>query len=254
MNVLIKEAKRMGTSASVYVPKEWLGKKVIVQLLSPKEMILDTLLPHMQHIIMVGLYGSCVRGEETINSDVDVFVVTDKKMRVKYPKPLDVLMVTEEELYDILQDDPIQLMPVILESQALMNEPYLQGLKSVKVNPRKYLKVVKSTEDVLKEHERLIPKREKLGYVVYSLMMRLKALRLIELMLSGKKHSTKEYERYIQGLGIGKEPYKGLQSVYKSVRDDIKLPVGVLSLDDIKLLHEVVGRENKRIKRVIQNG
>jgi len=253
MDIIIKKAKPMGNSASVYVPKEWKNKKVVVRLLSSKELILDVLQPWMANIIGVYLYGSYARGDEQEDSDIDVLVVTNHKIKVDYSKPLDMVVITQDELELILKDDPIQLMPIVMESQPVVNEAYLEKLKTIKVNPRQYLKLVRENEKKLRTYKLMITDKVHLDAIVYSLMLRLRAIYLVNLLLSNKKYSTADFQKYITELGIERESYENLYKIYRCVRDNRELPEKVITLEEILQLYDLLGKENQKLERRLKN-
>lgn len=258
MDVLIKEAKRMGNGAGIYVPKEWANKAVVVSLLSPREQILEAINPYLEHVISVGLYGSLTRGEGSTDSDIDVLVISDKEIPPKNRQHLDLLdmiVVSKKEVDTILSQDPMQLAPVILESQPLINESYLNALKTKveTIKPRKYLPVITETEGRLRTYTQMIEDRKKLPPIIYSLIMRLRALYLIDLMIKGKKYTNIDFQKHATKMGIKNESYESLHMIYRCVRDVKQLPAKIVTLEEIIKLHEVVGRETKRVREVIEN-
>lgn len=252
MDFLIKQAKPMGNSASVYVPKEWENKKVVLRLLSPKEMALSALGPWMANVIGVYLYGSYARGEESERSDIDVLVVANQKIGVDCEKPLNLLVLTQDKVESILSNDPVQLAPIIAESRALVNESYLGKLRSVEINPRKYLGFVRGTKNRLSEYLPMIKGKRQLDAVVYSMVLRLRAVHLVNLMLSGGKYTHSSFSNYLTNLGLG-ESRRNLLEIHRRVRDNLPLPERVVTLDDILRLHDALLRENQKLEdRIIK--
>lgn len=248
MRVLIKEARLSGNSASVYVPKGWAEKKVLIRLLSPKEMILDVIEPHMSNIIGAYLYGSYARGEETPSSDIDALVITNHSIDLAYDKPLDMIILTPREIKTILDEDPIQLWPIIQECEPIINESYLEKLKSTEVNPRKYLPLVRETKEKLQKYKRMIERGEKVGPVIYSMMLRLRAIYLARLMMSGGRYSNDNFRRYVVSQGIEGDSYDNLSVVYHCVRDNEDAPREILTIDEILELWLLTKRENKKLE------
>ena len=80
---LVKDVADRGHSGGVYLPKSCVGQKVLIQPISVKEYILNALSPYMEDISGVYLYGSYARGEENEESDIDVLVISEKKLQDK---------------------------------------------------------------------------------------------------------------------------------------------------------------------------
>lgn len=247
MDVLVKECRRMGNSASVYVPREWINQKVVVSLLSPKDLVLETVKPHLKHVVGIYLYGSYVRGEETEESDIDALVVTSRKVQIDRKKPLDLVVATQRELEQLLDEDPVKIMPIIRECQPVINEVYIEKLKATKINARKYLGFVKETLKKVCDYEGVIKKEEHLSAIVYSLMMRLRVAYMTKLMLLSKEYSNKDFKKYVLSKGLEIEAYDGLYRVYRAVRDKRALPKKAVNLEDILDLNKIVGLEVQKL-------
>ena len=82
MEKLIKPIVKVGNSAGVILPKEWLNGQASVKLVSRpisiKKDVLEILSPYLDEVIGAYLVGRYARDEETEKSDVDVLVVTNK--------------------------------------------------------------------------------------------------------------------------------------------------------------------------------
>ena len=80
---LIKKAVEIGNGAAVYVPKEYLGKEIVITLQESvqeiKKRVLTSLIEFMPNILGVYLYGSYARNEQTLDSDIDILVITKEK-------------------------------------------------------------------------------------------------------------------------------------------------------------------------------
>jgi predicted nucleotidyltransferase len=247
METLVKECKRMGNSASVYVPREWINQKVVVSLLSPKDMVLEIVKPQLKHVIGVYLYGSYVRGEETEESDIDAMIVTSRKVQIEHHKPLDLVITTQEELEKLLNEDPVKIMPIIRECQPLINETYIEKLKATKLIPSKYLGFVRETLKKVSDYESMITKEEHLSAIIYSLMMRLRVAYMTKLMLTNKEYNNRDFKKYLLNKGLEAEAYNGLYSVYRAVRDKKPLPNKAVCLEDISDLNKIVGLEVQKL-------
>ena len=55
---VIKEVMDRGHSGGIYLPKAWIGQRVVVQPLSVKDYVIGALSPYLEDVSGVFLYGS----------------------------------------------------------------------------------------------------------------------------------------------------------------------------------------------------
>jgi hypothetical protein len=130
----------------------------------------------------------------------------------------------------------------------------LRDLKGRKIDPMKYMKLVRDNNRILKENEGLIEKKARIGAVIYSLMIRVKAVYLVKKLLSSSKYTTKEFKQCLLGQGLDEEGYRGLMEVYRAIRDDAPLPSEVVEIEDIRVLQNILEQENNRLREILEDG
>ena len=77
---ITKVVQEIGNGGHIYLPKEIVGKKVLISLVEKgigdiKEEVLGILKPHLNHISGVYLYGSYVNGYYKKDSDIDLLII-----------------------------------------------------------------------------------------------------------------------------------------------------------------------------------
>ncbi|MBM3308742.1 MAG: nucleotidyltransferase domain-containing protein [Candidatus Altiarchaeales archaeon] len=251
METLIKECKPRGNSASVYVPKDWENQLVKVSLLSPRELILEVLKPHLQHIKGVYVYGSYVRGEAKGGSDIDALVVVSKKMGIISKKPLELIVATEEELRATLNKYPIPLKSILNEAQVLINDELLERLQAVEIDKQRYIDLLNETIERAEKYAPVIEREQNIRAIVYSLMLRLRAVYHLELMKEGGKYTHRDFREYVLKCGLDEDAYEELCWVYRMVRDKKAFSEAKITLGDIKKLNAIVRVEAGRVKEVL---
>src|SRR4030042_374431 len=97
---LIKNTIRVGNSAGVLLPKEFLNTqvKIVLQPLNIEKDVLNILLKGkiLPNVLGVYLVGSYARSEQTIESDIDVLIITDSlNDRIKNGK-YDLMLVSKD--------------------------------------------------------------------------------------------------------------------------------------------------------------
>ena len=118
MNKLIrKQAVRIGNSAGVLLPKEWMHYIVEVKLIQPVNVegeVLEILRKekYLNDVRAVALVGSYARGEQTARSDVDVLIITKDIDKIINRGKYNLLFVSLAELNNI-ERNPLPVLPML---------------------------------------------------------------------------------------------------------------------------------------------
>ena len=112
---LIKNTIRVGNSAGVLLPKEFLNTqvKIVLQPLNIEKDILEILLEEkiLKDILGVYLIVSYARKEQTIESDIDVLAITKNiNKRIEKGK-YDLLLVSKEIVDEKMKKNIFPLLP-----------------------------------------------------------------------------------------------------------------------------------------------
>jgi predicted nucleotidyltransferase len=242
MQQLTKTVQEIGNGAHIYLPKELVGKKVVVTLaLKSKEEIeqevLGVLKPYLKHVQGIYLYGSYARNEQTADSDIDILVITDG-LQIKHPG-YDIISVTLSQLEKTLETAAVLILPILKEAQPILNEELIEPYKKKKLTKKNTKWYIETTESALKINEGWIKEKDpkSVGAIVYSLVMRLKGLCLIESLIHNKQYSSKL-------LRISHMIYQ----VYAEHRDEKKVTAKV-TYDEIKTLYDRVEKYFLKTKK-----
>src|SRR3989344_7101847 len=114
MTELIKQIVKVGNSAGVLLPREWLNGKARVELISRpldiKKEILEILDEYLRDIRGIYLVGSYARGEQEKDSDVDILAVTNNtNKRIKKGK-YEITLISEDNLDKTLKNN---ILPIL---------------------------------------------------------------------------------------------------------------------------------------------
>lgn len=237
---LVKEVIGRGNSGGVYLPKSWVGQKVIIRPLSVNEYVLNTLSPHMKYIVGVYLYGSYAREEQVPDSDIDILVVADKKLHVKMENGIDLEIVDITKIKDAIREDPVGYYSMIMEAIPIVNEVLLNELKGVRLNTKNIKRYYKETEEALSIVKGLLELEGDSSGSIYSLILRLRGLYLIKCNLRNRKYTNQKLEDFVVKKGIDRKKYRKMYAVYRAKRDDGRLPPYKIPTRDIKTLYRIV--------------
>jgi len=227
---LTKRVVSSGNGGAVWVPKSWLGEEIIV--IRPekniKQQIIELLLPNLQDVIAIFLYGSYARDEQTQDSDIDVLVIAKNKFNIKKQDKLDIKVIGLEKLKQTIKKNPIMYLSIIKEAKAILNSPLLNELKKLEIKKNNFKWFIETTLDSIKSDENLIELDNIEGeYIssysaIYSIILRLRGIFLIKCLLDKKDYSNKLFKQWLLKHEISKIEYEIVYNIYKSVRDDKK--------------------------------
>src|SRR3989344_2268778 len=137
---LIKPIVRVGNSAGVILPREWLNGKVRVELverpLNIKKDILEILDDYLEEIVGIYIVGSYARGEQTKESDVDVLVITNRINKRLEKKHYEIIMTTKDVVEDEMKRNVLPLLPMIKEAKVLMNSDLIEKWKKTELTKK----------------------------------------------------------------------------------------------------------------------
>ena len=241
---VIKQAFKLGNSAGVLLPIEWKGMKVVVKLIDKsisKEIfeILDEQ-DLLKNVIGIFLAGSYARGEEKENSDIDILVITDKiDKQIKIGK-YEVVFISKDKLEKSILKS-LYLASLINEAKAILNWQLLKHYKD-RLNGVSIKKNLEDIKSVMKINEKAIEIDDELQEKVsdgtlYSIVLRLRELYLIECLKNNKNYSNKEFLNLIKRIA-SEEEYKA----YLRIKNDLKSKKVILVSNARALINEAKKR------------
>jgi len=257
---LLRDVTEIGNGAHIFVPRDWLYQKVLVvkiPKLTIEEQIIQSLIPYLDNIVGVFLYGSYARGEQEKDSDVDVLVVAKKKFKIKDKGRLSFEVIEYDKLEDSIKFNPLMFYQIIQEAKPIINLLLLENFKKIKFNVKApILKwFVESTKDHIKSDKEFIELDKLDGdyltsyAVVYSLILRLRGILLIKRMLSNKLYTRALFKRWLM-KHIPNIEYEKIYNIYRAERDDkkVKYKVKLSQIEDLlDLLKKEINKLEKRL-------
>lgn len=207
METIKKQTIKVGNSAGVLLPKEWMNSVVEVRLVktpySQEKIYKDLYLylkDYFKNILGVYLIGSYARNDYDEKSDVDILVITDSIDKIININDYEIFLVSVDNLRKRLSKS-LYLISAIKEAITLMNPRLLNELKGIdaKININEHEKEIKS---MLKINKDMIDsakeqKEKVLDGTAYSLVLRFRELYLIKCIIHNKKPDKKEFLRLI---------------------------------------------------------
>ncbi len=226
MKVEIKKAVKAGNSSAVILPRAWLNQEVRVELVkkTPETILFDVIdiakkYINLEEIIGIYLVGSYARGEETGRSDIDVLVISENIDKEMIKEGLyNILIVSKGLLQYKLEKDLFPVGSMIKEAKPLINPNYLDSIevKVTKKNVKWYIDTTKEKLELIKE---ILEKEEKINNrVIYTLVLRIRTLYIIQKLIKNRKYSKKEFVRLIKRISGTNNAYEAYLLIKENLR------------------------------------
>ena len=246
MDIKVKRTVKSGNSCAVILPRSWINREVRIELIkkSDETILFETLNILKEHISLdkvIGVYltGSYARGDEDVDSDIDVLVLTDGiDKEVIREGAYSILLMSDNLLRDKLKKDLLPIGQMIVESKPLINADYLKNI-NVKVTRENVEWYIKTTKDKLILIKKIIEKNKEVdGRVAYTLVLRIRTLMIIEELIKNKRYSKKDFLDILSGISPGLGAYQS----YIGVKNNLN-KAGNISLDEAKRLYNYLEKK-----------
>lgn len=212
---IIKQTIRLGNSAGVVLPKNWTDKKVRIQLIekSITEEVIDILINKnlLEEVIGIYLVGSYARQEETLESDIDLLIITENLNKQIKKGNYELVFISKDKFKKNIKKN-LYLLSLVKEAKTILNNNFIKNYKKteIKIPIKKYLSEIKKVTKINKETINL---NKELGKKVsdgtaYSLILRLRELYLIKCLIKNKVCMNKEFLELIKNTSGSLEAYK----------------------------------------------
>lgn len=252
MKQITKVVQEIGNGGHIYLPKETVGKKVVITLKEKsiediEEEIINILRPYLKHIQGIYLHGSYARNEQTPESDIDVLVITDNIRIKKKINEYEIISMSLEQLEKSIGYTAPLILPVLKEAIPILNQQLIEKYKRKKLTKKNTRWYIETTESSLKLAEYLVEEKDVEG-VVYPLIMRLRGLHMINSLVRNKGYSEREVINYLLKKAIPIDKIQQLNRIYRELRDKKPISDNSLSYEDISKLYSAVYEYYQNVK------
>ncbi|MFW5847117.1 MAG: nucleotidyltransferase domain-containing protein [Nanoarchaeota archaeon] len=254
---LIKPIIRVGNSSGVVLPKEWLNGKAKVKLIEKpldiKKDILEILDPFFESIKGIYLCGSYARQEQTEKSDVDFLIITSNVNKRIQQGIYNAILISEQELERQLRENALPVLQMLKESKVLLNKQLIEDYRKIPLtnkNIKWHLDTTKSAMKIVKKKIELYKELEEPidASAVYSLILRLRTLYIIECLNKNKKYNNKDFLKIIKNNVGNLNAYE----VYSNVKNN-KDSKKTISLKESEALRKLVLTKLKKIEKWLRD-
>ncbi len=229
----IKPIVKIGNSAGVILPREWLHGKARIELIKKpldwKKDIFEILGSYLEDIIGIYLVGSYARGEETARSDLDVLVISNKTKEKIEKGKYSIIITTKEDMERVLENNAFLILPMLKEAKAFVNSAFIEKYKKTeltKKNLKGYIQLIQSALRINKQFIKLENKNGKVGdAVAYSLILNLRNTYILDCLRKNRLWSNKELRGMIKEIAGSLGAYDGYVRMKENKPSQEGLPV-----------------------------
>ncbi len=247
---LIKNTIQVGNSAGVLLPKEFLNTqvKIVLQPLNIEKDVLNILLRDkiLKNTLGCYLIGSYARKEQTIESDIDVLVITDSINKKIDKGKYELICVSKEALERQLKENVLPILPMIKEAKTIINNSLIKEYTNTpltKKNLKWHIETTKSAMNVVKEFINLEEETGKISdSIVYSLILRLRTLYIIDCLRKNKLWKKQEFLELVKTVSGSLTAYESYVNSKNNDSKKYNLP--------IKQAKKIMDYVNKNIREI----
>lgn len=231
---LIKPVVKVGNSAGVILPKNWINGKARIELIEKpinvKKDILEILEPYLQDIEGIYLIGSYARGEQTKESDIDVLVITNKiNKKIKKGK-YEVILISKDKVEIALEKNIIPILPMLKEAKPLINNSLIKKYQTTKLTKKNLKGHIELTKSALEINKEFIKSDEEMksnssDTVAYSLILRLRETYIVDCLIKNKIQRKKELLNLIKKISGSLKAYAGYLRDKNNEKNKNELPI-----------------------------
>ena len=215
---LIKTTIKVGNSAGVILPKEYLNSqvKIILEPLNIEKDVLNILLDEniLRSVKGVYLIGSYAREEQDIESDVDVLVITTDLNKRIIKNKYELICISEKELKEQLGKNALPILPMIKEAKTIINKGLIKKYIDsplTKKNLRWHIDTSKSAIEFIEkdlENSKKLDEKTTGNEIAYSLILRLRTLYTIDCLNKNKINKKRDFLKLIKGITNSLDSYE----------------------------------------------
>ena len=198
---------RVGNSAGVILPKDWLSGKARVELvekpLNIKRDVLEILDPYLDDIQGIYLVGSYARKEQTEKSDIDVLVITEDINKKISEGEYEIMFVSRNAVEKQIEENALPIIPMLREAEVVINPMLIKEIRNSELTYKNigfHINTTKSALKTIKEAIGLCRQSNCSDALAYSLALRFREAYIVECLIKDKMWSKriKEHEEKIE--------------------------------------------------------
>jgi len=236
---LLKKIVRVGNSAGVVLPKEWLNGLARIELvekpLDIKKDTLEILSPYLEDLLGIYLVGSYARGEQDLESDVDIIAISRGIQKEIKEGKYNFSIYSLENIKATLEKNPLMILPRLLEAKPIFNSSLLKELKKPLLGRDSFQEFVESSKRIYAINNELFKIDKTLDENnIYSIILRLRGFYIASCLLKGKAYSKKGFKNFLIREEI---KFEEVYDIYRKVKSGEQIKKTLSEPESLKLLN-----------------
>ena len=254
---IIPPVIKVGNSAGVLVPRNWLNGSAKVELVSKpldiKKDIFNILEPFLSDIVGIYLIGSHARGEANERSDVDLLVITEKENKNITNGKYSIILISKDNVERNLDENILPILPMLKEAKPILNSKLIEKYKKTELTRKNLNFYIETGKSAMKMNKGFIELANDEGSklldddISYSLILRLRSSYIIDCLIKNKKWTNKEFLNLIKKITGSLISYEG----YLRKKDDKPLKEE-LPVADAERLHDYILKKIKEHEKWVK--
>ena len=169
--------------------------------------------------------GSHARGEQEPDSDIDIIAISKNTRKEIVSGKYNISIITLSSAKRSLDKNPLMILPRLREAKPILNSSLLSELIKIKVDKRRFKSFIEDTKrSVLIDKKFIELDREDSDYlnsesVIYSLILRLRGIYLIDCILKSKDYSKKAFFNLLTSK-LSSEEIENAYLIYNQVKNN----------------------------------
>jgi len=254
-----KLVQKFGNSSHVVLPKEYIGRRIKF-VTEPKTFqdikfeIVEILKPHLENIIGVYLYGSYARNEQTVDSDIDILVITSSKFKIiENIGNYHIVSTTINSIENTLKNNAVLILPIIKEAKTIINPDPLRKYKEYKFTEKNTKQFLNDTKKILELNKKGLKMDFEIGSLIYSLILRIRGLLIIKLMLNNIAYSKASLFNCLENTNFERNKVEELYKIYNSEKNSVRVKESdIITKADIGKLLSIAERLLEEVTRLLR--
>ncbi|MEK6840678.1 MAG: nucleotidyltransferase domain-containing protein [Nanoarchaeota archaeon] len=231
---LIKPIIKVGNSAGVLLPKEWINGRAQVKLIERppdiKKDVLEILDRYLEDILGIYIVGSYARSEETKRSDIDILAITENESMNIIKNKYNIILIPKIAVERTLNSNILPLLPMLKEAKPIINRKLIEDYKKTLLNKKNLRFYIETGKSALKMNKASINLDKQWpsncgDAVAYSLTLRLRSSYIIDSIIKGRKWSNDEFIKIIKRVSGSLRAYEGYLRIKDNRPQKEELPI-----------------------------
>ena len=128
-----------------------------------------------------------------------------------------------EEIDNVLNTNAVLILPILKEAKTIINPMLLDKYKNYKFTKDNVKSFINSCKNIIELNKKGIELDFEVGSLVYSLMLRIRGLLMINLIHHGQQYSKSLLFIFLRDKGLERHKIETIYKIYSNERNNVKV-------------------------------